>query len=115
MSLPEQELFTLPEHLSSPTFYVEVIWLTTMYKTTLRKHLGSPPVFCGFRVVHHFSCLRCVRFYLVCFRPVSCVLNVASVFGFPLRSSLTFIQKKNNTKDSLLCHKRRLSKRFVYR
>jgi len=61
----------------------------------LWEHLGSPPSFGGSRVVHLFSFLWCV-FYFVCLRAVSCVSNVASICGlsiikYPLRFSLTFI------------------------
>ena len=64
---------------------------------TLREHAGSPPICGGVRVAHRFSFLCCV-FSFACFRPVSCVPNVASVSGFivhswlHLRVSLMFIQ-----------------------
>jgi len=51
---------------------------------------------CGmFRVAHLYRFLYHV-FYFVCLRPVSCVLNVASISGLSildclLRFSLTFI------------------------
>jgi len=51
--------------------------------STLREHLGSPPVFDSVCVAHLFSFLCCV----ICFvylRPVSYVLNVASVSGLSI-------------------------------
>ena len=43
----------------------------------------SLPVFVGVRVAHHVS-FRCCIFAFVFLRPVSCVLNVASVTGLSI-------------------------------
>ena len=51
----------------------------------LREHTDSPPVFGRARIAHRFRFLCCV-FSSVCFRPVSCVPNVASVSGFIVHS-----------------------------
>jgi len=62
------------------------IWVTrrVCYKKQkfriLPENLCSSPVFDGIRVTHLFSFVCCV-FCFVCLQPVSCVLNVASVFG----------------------------------
>ena len=51
----------------------------------LREHLGSPTVFGSVRVVHLFSVLCSVLcFCFICLRPVSYVLNVASVYGLSI-------------------------------
>ena len=52
---------------------------------TLRKHLGSLPVF-GAIHVDYLCSFRCcvVFFWFVCLRPVSCVPNVTSVSGFSI-------------------------------
>ena len=57
-------------------------------------HLGSPPMFGWVRVAHLLSFLCYVFcFCFVCLRPVSCMSNVASVSGSPLRFFLTFFFK----------------------
>ena len=62
---------------------------------TLREHMSSPSVFDGIHVPHCFSFLCCVAIF-VCLSPVSCVPNVANVYGLsipgcPLLFPLTFI------------------------
>jgi hypothetical protein len=63
------------------------MWVTrwVFYKNkqslTLRRQLGSPPVFCGVRIVHLFSFLRCDLFVFV--RCLVCP-NITSVFVFAI-------------------------------
>jgi hypothetical protein len=54
---------------------------------TLREHLSSPAVFCGFHVAHLFM-FQCY-FVLFCLRYVSCVPNVASVGGLFISDCLS--------------------------